>query len=221
MKKKVTAFVPIKLNSQRLPRKNTLPLGNYPLCWYIFNSLLGIELIDDVYVFCSDEKVMDYLPSGVRFLKRDPYLDGDLVKGSEIYESFIQTIDSDVYILAHTTSPFLKRESLGNALQYVLSEEFDSALSVQKIQTFAWYKGQPLNYELENIPRTQDIKPVYVETSGFYIFQKEHFVTHRRRIGFYPYLQELNDVEAIDIDEKEDYDFALRVMETLREGTVK
>ena len=55
-KNKVVAFVPIKLNSQRLPHKNILPLGNQPLSWYIFNTLLNIENIDEVCVFCSDER---------------------------------------------------------------------------------------------------------------------------------------------------------------------
>ncbi|MEH7386547.1 acylneuraminate cytidylyltransferase family protein [Bacillus sp. JJ1521] len=220
MKNKVTAFVPIKLNSQRLPNKNILPLGDYSLSWYVFESLLKIEKVDEVIVYCSNDKVMNYLPSGVKFLYRDPYLDGNLVKGNEIYESFINTVDSDIYILAHTTSPFITYTSIENALANVLSEEYDSALSVQKKQTFAWYKGNTLNYECNDVPRTQDVEPVFIETSGFYIFQKEHFLLHRRRVGFNPYFQELDDIEAIDIDTKEDYEFAVQIMDT-KQQTLK
>jgi CMP-N-acetylneuraminic acid synthetase len=214
VKKKVVAFVPIKLNSFRLPKKNILPLGAQPLCWYIFDNLLKIQSIDEVYVFCSDENVMNYIPKGVKFLKRDRHLDGDLVKGHEIYESFINMVNSDIYILAHTTSPFMTHTSVENALKNVLSENYDSALSVQKKQTFVWYKGQTLNYESNNIPRTQDIEPIFIETSGFYIFNKEHFVTHERRIGFNPYFQVLDDIEAIDIDTKEDYEYALKIIKS-------
>ena len=158
-------------------------------------------------------EIMNYLPRGVKFIKRDCYLDGDMVKGNEIYESFINTVDSDIYILAHTTSPFITQQSVENALANVLSENYDSALSVQKKQTFVWYKGQTLNYESNDIPRTQDIEPIYIETSGFYMFKKDHFLAHRRRIGFNPYFQELDDIEAIDIDTKEDYEFALKMIE--------
>jgi CMP-N-acetylneuraminic acid synthetase len=214
MKKKVVAFVPIKLNSQRLANKNILTLGNRPLCWYVFNILLGIAKIDEVYVFCSDEKIMNYLPIGVKFVKRDSYFDGDFVKGNEIYESFINTVDSDIYILAHTTSPFMTQRSIENALANVLSEDYDSAFSVQKKQTFIWYKGNTLNYKPDEIPRTQDIEPIYIETSGFYIFKKNHFLSYGRRIGFNPYFQELNDIEAIDIDTKEDYEFSLKIIES-------
>lgn len=216
MSRQITAFVPIKLNSQRLPNKNILPLGNKPLCSYIFSQLLEIESITDVCVFCSDESIMRFLPKGVRFVKRDESLDGDLVKGLDIYQSFLKTVDSDIYILAHTTAPFLRRQSIENALQSVLEGKFDSALSVQKKQTFIWYKGNPLNYNLNDIPRTQDIEPVFVETSGFYIFQRKHLKEFNRRVGFNPYFQELEDVEAIDIDTKEDYNFALKIMENDR-----
>ncbi|WP_251549837.1 cytidylyltransferase domain-containing protein [Neobacillus muris] len=210
---RVVAFVPIKLNSQRLPHKNILPLGEYSLSWYIFHTLLQINQIDEVCVFCSDEQIMSYLPKGVKFVKRDSCLDGDLVKGSEIYQSFIETVDSDIYLLAHTTSPFMTRHSVDNALSNVLNQSYDSALSVQKKQTFVWYKGETLNYNLHDVPRTQDIEPVYIETSGFYIFKKEHFLTYGRRIGFKPYFQELDDTEAIDIDTREDYDFAQQILD--------
>ena len=73
-------------------------------------------------------------------------------------------------------------------------------------------KGEPLNYSPERIPRTQDMEPVYIETSGFFAFKRELWTTHQRRIGFRPYLQLVDQVEAIDIDTKEDYEFAQRVM---------
>ena len=211
-KKRVVAFVPIKLNSQRLPFKNKLPLGEHPMAYYICKSLLQVKNIDEVYVYCSNEEVMKYVPEGVAFLKRDQKLDGDLVKGKDIYSSFINEIESDIYILAHTTSPFLKSESIENALNKMINEGHDSALSVQKIQTFAWYNGKPINYDLNDIPRTQDIKPVLIETSGFFMFEKRIFTEYGRRIGFNPYLQEVNGVEAIDIDTKEDYEFALKLV---------
>ncbi len=206
---KVVAFVPIKMNSSRLPHKNLLDLNGKPLCYYLPNSLLKVKGIDEIYVYCSNESIVDYLPKGVKFLKRDSYLDGDLVKGQEIYESFINEVDADVYILAHATAPFIKSETIENALNKVIDDDYDSALSVKRIQTFTWYQGKPLNYSLDNIPRTQDIEPVFYETSAFFIFKKEVFTEMgKRRIGDRPYFQEVDDIEAVDIDYPEDFAFA-------------
>jgi len=210
---KTVALVPIKLNSQRLPHKNILPIAGHPLCWHICNTLEKVKGIDEVYVYCSDETVTQYLPKGVRFKKRDEHLDGDFVKGFEIYKSFIDEVDADIYVLAHTTSPFIKRISIENALQNILDGSYDSAFSAERIQTFAWYHGKPINYNLNDVPRTQDIEPIWAETSAFFMFKKEIFTKFNRRIGFNPYIQEVTDIEAIDIDEKKDYDFACKLVE--------
>lgn len=211
MKKKVVAFVPIKLKSERLENKNILPLMKKPLCWHIFDKLNSCTHIDETYVYCSDENIKKYIPGHVKFLKRDSKLDDNYVKGYQIYESFIKEIDADIYILAHTTSPFLKAKSVQLALEKVLFLDYDSAFSAKKIQTFAWYNNKPMNYDLINVPRTQDIEPIFIETSGFYIFEKNVFRNYNRRIGFNPYIQEVDAIESIDIDTKEDYNFALTI----------
>lgn len=210
---KTVALIPIKLNSQRLPHKNILPIAGKPLCWHLCNTLVNIDKIDEVYVYCSDEKVKEYIPEKTKFLKRDKRLDADLVKGFDIYESFINEVDADIYVLAHTTSPFIKASSVDNALSHVLSGEFDSAFSAERVQTFAWYNNLPINYDLDDVPRTQDMEPVWVETSAFYIFKKEIFTLHNRRIGYKPYIQEVSGLEAVDIDTKKDYDFACKLAE--------
>lgn len=217
-KKKVVAFVPIKLNSQRLPNKNILPVLDHPLCWHIFKSLIEVKNIDEIYVYCSDEKIKDYIPEKVTYLKRDKSLDKDMVKGFDIYESFINEVDADIYILAHTTSPFIKTNTIEAALEKILKEDYDSAFSAEKVQTFAWYKDKPVNYDLNDVPRTQDMEPIYIETSGFFMFNKTVFTEHRRRIGFKPYIQEVDSIEAVDIDTKEDYEFALLVSKNLKKG---
>ena len=142
-------------------------------------------------------------------------MDQDLVKGFEIYRSFIETVDADVYVLAHTTSPFTKTETIENALSHILSGECDSAFSAERVQTFAWYQGKAINYDLNDVPRTQDMEPIWVETSAFYMFKKEIFTEHNRRIGFHPYIQEVSGIEAVDIDTKQDYDFAVEMSKQL------
>lgn len=215
---KTVALVPIKLNSQRLPHKNILPIAGHPLCWHLCNTLNQVNGLDDVYVYCSDPAVKKYIPDKVHFLQRPVWLDGDTVKGFDIYREFIKTIDANVYVLAHTTSPFIKVSSCQTALDHILSGENDSAFSAERIQTFAWYQGKPINYDLNDVPRTQDMEPIWIETSAFYMFKKEIFTVHNRRIGFNPWIQEVSGIEAVDIDEKKDYDMACMLAKAERIG---
>lgn len=212
---KSVAFITIKLNSQRLPNKNILPLGEHPLSWHICNTLLQCKTIDEIYIYCSEERVMDYVPQDPRiiFRKRDKWLDGDLVRAQDIYEAFVNEVDADIYVAALTTAPFIKSVSIDEGVRKVQEGEYDSAFSAQRIQTFAWYQGKPLNYSPESIPRTQDLDPILVETSGYFAFTKELWENHKRRIGFKPYIQVVDDIEAVDIDTRQDYEFAKKIIE--------
>ena len=111
-------------------------------------------------------------------------------------------------MLAHATSPFIRPETISGALAKVQSGEYDSAFSAEKIQTFAWFKGRPLNYALDNIPRTQTIEPVYIETSAFFIFPRGLWCGDHRRIGDRPYMAVVERVEGLDIDYPEDFAMA-------------
>lgn len=209
---KTVAFVPIRLNSKRVVGKNLKMLGDKPLMCYVLETLAKAKGVDEVYCYCSNEDVIKYLPNNVKFLKRPEFLDRDETLGKEIYEEFTKTVDADVYILAHTTSPFMKVETFENALEKILSEDYDSAFSAEKIQTFVWYNGKPLNYNLKEIPRTQTIEPVYVETSAFFMFKRNVWKIHKQRIGFKPYMALVDKIEGIDIDWPEDFAFAERIL---------
>ena len=197
---KTVAFVPIRLNSKRVVGKNLKMLGNKPLLCYILDTLVKVERIDEVYVYCSNEEIIKYLPQGVKFLKRPEFLDRDETLGKEIYEEFTKSVDADVYVLAHTTSPFMKVTTVENALNKILDEDYDSAFSAEKIQTFAWFNGKTLNYDLKEIPRTQTIEPVYVETSAFFMFKRDVWKVNKQRIGFKPYFAIVDKIEGVDID---------------------
>lgn len=209
---KTIAFVPIRLNSKRVEGKNLKELNGKPLMAYTLQTLSKVEGIDKVYAYCSNEEIMKYLPEGVEMMKRPERLDRDETLGEEIYDAFTEQVDADVYVLAHTTSPFIKKETIENALNKVKSGDYDSAFSVKKEQTFCWFEGKPLNYDLKKIPRTQTIEPVMVETSAFYIFKKDVWKTMHQRIGEMPYMAETDEIEGVDIDWPEDFRFAERIL---------
>lgn len=209
---KVVAFVPIRLNSKRVVGKNLKLLGGKPMMCYLLETLVQVPQIDEVYVYCSSDEVREFLPAGVKLLKRDTALDSDTALGEEIYDAFVRDVDADVYMLAHTTSPFIKADTISKAIDEVVKGGHDSAFSAQKIQTFTWYGGKPLNYSPTSIPRTQTIEPVFVETSAFYIFRRDIWVEHHRRVGFNPYMALVGPVEGVDIDYPEDFEFAARII---------
>ncbi len=202
---KRVAFVPIRLNSKRVESKNLRPLNGSPLLTYILNTLIEVKGIDEVYVYCSNPTIKEYLPEGVKFLQRDERLDADTTLGKDIYDAFTREVEADIYILAHTTSPFIRTATIENAIEKVAGGEYDSAFSAKCEQSFAWFEGHPLNYSLSHIPRTQELEAVYIETSAFFIFRREIWVEQHRRIGDKPYMAVTDRIESIDIDNPDDF----------------
>lgn len=206
---KAVCFVPLKLNSERVPKKNIKRFDNgRPLLSYILETLRSSICADDIYVYCSDEQVVEYLPESIKYLKRSQSLDKDSTKINEVLQSFAQDVEADVYVLAHATAPFISAASIDKAINAVLSGGYDSALTVEAKQEFVWKEGKPFNYDLTNIPRTQDLEPFYLETTGLYVYKRDLIVNQNRRIGDRPFLVEVSKIEAVDINDPIDFEIA-------------
>ena len=203
---RIIGIVPMKLNNSRLPGKNTKSFTNgKPLCWYILSTLKKIAALDEIFVYCSNPDIVNYIPDGIRFLKRSVSLDLNTTKMNEVLTCFADDVPADIYLMTHTTAPFVSAESITKGLNAVISGEYDSSFSAKKIQDFFWKNGAPFNYSLDNIPRTQDLEPLYEETSGFYIYRNDVINKMGRRIGCKPYIVDVSEIESIDIDEEEDF----------------
>lgn len=206
---KIVAVVPIKLNNERLPGKNTLRFyDGTPLIQFILSTLLKVSEINEIYVYCSDEAIKEYLPNGVIFLKRDLSLDRSETKGNQILEQFINTIDAGIYVLSHATAPFTKSESISKCIQSVISGDYDSAFLAMKLSELMWTETGPLNFDAQDVPRTQDLPKLYAETSGAFVFTKETFKKYKSRNGLKPFICEVSKIEGIDIDYPEDFEIA-------------
>ena len=105
---KVVGFVPSKLNSQRLARKNVLPLGGIPLVNYPLAALAEAG-VDDVVLYAADAEVIDYVDDAhpYRYVQRPAWLDTDAAKVQDFVGSFLDDVACDVVVLLHITSPFI------------------------------------------------------------------------------------------------------------------
>lgn len=217
---KVAAFVPVKLNNERVPGKNTKRFDDgTPLITHFLKTLVQVPEIDELYVFCSKEEIKDYMVPCVRFLKRPESLDTKEATPQDIISTFMSMVDADVYMVCHCTSPFVKAERFSECIHKVCEEGYDSAFTGEKIQRLMWHDGQPLNFDAANVPRTQDLPVYYNEVSAAYVFKKETFETLHRRIGLNPYICEVSGVECVDIDYPEDFVIANAIyMNILKKG---
>ena len=210
-------MIPIKLNSERVKEKNIRPFcDGKPLVQFIQEALMQSKRVDEVYVYCSSERIKDYLIEGVRFLQRPAYLDGNGCNCNDIIREFLKVVDADCYVVSHATAPFTKPESIDRCIASVVDgEDYDSAFTVERIQTFLWQDGKPVNFDPDHFPRTQDLNPIYKETSGAFVFPRWVFEKYNRRVGIRPCLVEVAPEESIDIDTEYDMTLAQALYSTI------
>jgi phosphoglycolate phosphatase-like HAD superfamily hydrolase/CMP-N-acetylneuraminic acid synthetase len=210
---KVSAIVPIKLKSRRLPNKNFLMLGGKPLASYIFETLLSTPEIQEVYCYTSQPQIISLLPDGVKLLVRPSRLDGDDVKANELFDYAVKNIDTDILVIAQVPGPFITAKSISNGVNAVTSGKYDSSFSVQRVQTYCWHAGKTVNYSPNDMDQTQNLEPVYAETSGFYAFKRDDYLRTNTRINGKPFLVEVSDREAVDIDNPKDFALATQLLD--------
>lgn len=201
---KIVAFMPIRLNSKRIAGKSVRLLGGRPLfCWSLQQlDQLGIP----IHIYCSApdriREFLDFTSQNVVFTHRPERLDGDDVKGIEIYREFAADVPADAYLLAHCTSPFMRAGTFRKVVDAVKSGETVCALTVRRIQTFVWFNGAPLNFSLPRV-QTQRLTPAFVETSAAYCYRAE-ILLEGDRSNLRPSLIEVGWPEDEDIDYEND-----------------
>ena len=213
---KVTFLLPMKGNSERVPNKNLKMFNGKPLFHAVIDKVINSIYINKIIINTDSkliaESALKNYKDFVSIHKRPKNIQGDFVSMNKIIEYDLENSDSDIYIQSHSTSPLLSISSLDLAIKKMINnnKDFDSIFSVTKIQTRFYDKnGKPFNHDPKDLIRTQDLDPLYEENSGFYIFTKQSFKNaNNKRIGLKPLMFEIDKIEAIDIDEPEDFKIA-------------
>lgn len=224
MKNKTVAFVPIKLNNERLPNKNIIGFFDgkslLDLTLIKLESLISDNTIDEYYVFCSDQKITEITKKyeNCKYIKRNEDLDSQLTKSGDIIKAFVEQVESEIYVMAHVTSPFVMLKSYKICINNVKENISESSFLAEKTNNFIWFEGKPLNFKLDHAPRTQDINPIYIEQSSPYVFRKDVFNRFNGRTSNNPFICEAMKYETIDIDYKEDLDIAKIIYNEIIKG---
>ena len=218
----LVAILPMKAHSERIKDKNFKLLKGQPLYKWVLDTLLSCKEIDLVIINTDSERILNNFPyksKKILIRKRTKELCGDFVSMNKIIYDDLQNIDSKIYLMTHSTNPFLSRSTIQKAYKLYKNSltlsEFDSLFTVNTHQTRFYKKdGSPINHDPKNLLRTQDLEKWYEENSNLYLFTKESFQKNYNRIGSKPILFESPKHESLDIDDQNDWDFAEKFLES-------
>jgi CMP-N-acetylneuraminic acid synthetase len=183
----------------------------------VLDTLTSISDIDSVVINTDARDILieNGLMESKKIIIRDRRKEicGDFTSMNLVIEDDVKNIDADIYLMTHTTNPFLSKKSIQDAIKKfedALDKKLaDSLFSVNKSQERFYYQnGLPINHDPTNLIRTQDIEPWFIENSNLYLFTRESFYKTHARIGLKPIMLETPLYESTDIDTPDDWDLA-------------
>lgn len=212
----ITALVPLKLTSERVPGKNLRPLCGKPLLFYTLDALHRAERVERVVVDADSEALADEVrrwhPSTV-ILRRPPHLMGGHVQGNQLIAWELTQLDGEHFGQFHVTSPFLTPETIDSAIEAFSTSPNDSLFTVTRHHFWLFREdGTPVNSDTRKLVRSQDLEPLFEDNNAAHLFSRSSFARTGSRIGRTPRMFEIPKVEAIDIDWPEDFELAEAIM---------
>jgi CMP-N-acetylneuraminic acid synthetase len=215
--RQVVALVPIKDHSERVTGKNFRLFAGKPLYHHIVHILDRVYAVDQIIINTDSPRVMEEGPTlseKVVVHRRPVELCGDNVSTNHIFAHDLANSEGDIYLQTHATNPLMRSETFAQALKmFVENEErHDSLFGVTRhYSRFYDAQGRAINHDPEVLIRTQDLPPLCEENSCVYVFTKESFGKHGRRIGDTPLMFPTPAIQSIDIDDE----FQFRLAELL------
>ena len=223
MKSKITAFLPCRKGSQRIPNKNLRPFAQYEfgLLQIKIKQLARCALIKEIIVSTNDDNVKaavlifkdEFEGVNINIDDRPEYLGTSDTSTDEVIAYVSEKFDFEHLLWTHVTSPFVDAEDYVKCIECyfnALGHGYDSLMTVQTIKGFIWNHVQPINYDKfsEKWPRTQTLSPLFEVDSAAFIASKAVYKIHNDRIGLKPFLLDLQKEVNIDIDWPQQFDLA-------------
>lgn len=209
---KILALIPARGGSKGIPKKNLRLMNGKPLIAYVIECAKKSKYISDVFVTTDSKEIEEVSKGyGAEVIKRDEELSSDLVTlDPVIYHAMLRAEKEtgkvyDAVITLQPTSPLLNVKTLDCAIEYFISENLDTIISVVNKPHLAWGIKDSAIVPLYSVRKNrQELPPQYLETGAF-VISKSNVVLPQSRIGDKVSVYEISEVESIDIDDRNDW----------------
>lgn len=207
------AYIPARLGSERVARKNLRSLGGAPLVTYVAKSALRSSSLDRVYVNTESPEIAEAAAStGVATYMRSPSLAASPVTTDEILYDFAKHVECGTIVVINPTAPFLRPETIDRALTVFSDGPPDATLfTTTRLRRHLIFDGQPKNFDAAGrSPRTQDLNPFDYINFIIFVISRSKVLTEYQKKGYCLYVPPLafvpmQGLECHDIDDEDDF----------------
>ena len=178
MNERITAIIPAKAMSGRLPHKNTLPFGESNLLVHKIRQLKQVDLIKEIIVSSEDDEILEMSEKeGVRAIRR-PYEFSAETKPFQDFLYYIVGEASEEHVMwACCTSPMVDVATYNRGCRTYfdkLKEGYDSLITVMEYHHYLLDKNmKPYTFKWGPDHRnSQELDKLYFFTDGIQLAPK-------------------------------------------------
>lgn len=220
MTETVVAIVPMRHTSERVPGKNYRKIGGVPLYHHVIRALTEVNTISQIVIDTDSELIREDAANAfprVKVVDRPPHLRAGSTPMNDVLLHTLSQFETDVVLQTHSTNPFVTSRTFEDAIRTFQARDssYDALFSVTRIQARLWTAdGRPMNHDPAELIRTQDLAPLFIENSCFFLFTPQCLTDTGSRLGRSPRMYEMSAMEAVDIDTEDDFALARAIMES-------
>ena len=190
----VTALIPARGGSKRLPRKNIKSLCGKPLIAWTIDVAKESKYIDSVVVSTDDfeiKEVAEKFGASVPFLRPES-LSNDNASSFDVVKHTIEFLNinklNHLIVLLQPTSPLRTVKELDDALELFISKKAFGVVSVSECEhSPLWTNTLPENLSMSGFirsevqgKRSQDLPKFYRLNGSIYIYKTEALLEHNQ-----------------------------------------
>ncbi|MBY7897377.1 acylneuraminate cytidylyltransferase family protein [Vibrio fluvialis] len=212
---KIVAIIPARGGSKGVPKKNIKELNGKPLIAYSIEHALATKEVDKVVVSTDCNEIAEVaIAFGAEVIYRPDDISGDFASSEDALIHSVNELKSAGWEATHVvflqcTSPIRNNDDIAKTLSLVLSEQFDSALTVVENHRFLWRTDSnntaiPVNYDPHNRKMRQEIKE-YQENGSIYIMKTEDLINTKCRLNGRIGVHVMDEDAGYEIDTQIDF----------------
>jgi len=209
---KIVSLITARGGSKGIPNKNILEINDIPLIEYTITSSKKSN-VNETWVSTDCENVSTISNNaGANIIDRPSELSNDIIMPDAALVHFAENVDFDILVFIQPTSPLLSHHYINRGL--TMMGKYDSVFSAYKEHWLPRWDldGTPIDWDINNRPRRQDVKDVFVENGAFYITTKKQLLKTKLRYSGNVGICEMPLSESYQLDSIDDLNILMKLL---------
>ena len=218
------AMIPARMGSQRLKKKNLIPLNGIPIIRRAVRRCQEAGVFDKIFINSENIEFKEHAEAeGAFFHQRPEHLGNSVATSEDFIEEFLQVNPCDRLYQVHSISPLCSATQIKDFVEFTETSGLDTVLSCVEEQIECAMNGTPVNFTLDEKTNSQELTPIQRITWTLSSWRGDMFLdakksggcaTYSGKVGFMP----LDRWSGHIIKKQEDMDIAEAMLAFLGDG---